>query len=94
MRSGIHPLAARREGRYPEIVQDDPETLVPFGVFRPEERRAMIGCAFAAGCICVMPREMAGAAISFALAGLLGLWHLLALRRERVAADGRSEGPR
>ncbi|MFO0591598.1 MAG: hypothetical protein U0441_28895 [Polyangiaceae bacterium] len=73
---------------------DDDEAEVPFGALRPGERRAMIGCAFAAGCICVMPREMAGAGISFGLAGLLGLWHLLALRRERAAADARPEGPR
>ena len=52
------------------------EAPAPFGTLRPSERRALIGFAFAAGCICLMPKELAGAAIAFAIAGLLGAWHL------------------
>jgi len=43
----------------------------------------MIGCAFAAGCILLMPQELIGAGIAFALAGVLAVWHLVRLRKER-----------
>lgn len=61
----------------------DTEAPVPFGTFRPSERRAMIGCAFASGCICLMPQELAGAAVSFLATGILVIWHLRRSRRER-----------
>lgn len=63
------------------------ESPVPFGTLRPSERRALIGCAFAAGCICLMPKELAGAAIAFALSGLLGAWHLRKSGVERRAEE-------
>ncbi len=63
-------------------MDESDETPAPFGTLRPSERRALIGCAFAAGCICLMPKELAGAAIAFAVAGLLGVWHLWRSRAE------------
>ncbi len=74
------------------------EKPAPFGTLRPSERRALIGCAFAAGCICLMPKELAGAAIAFALSGLLGAWHLWKSGVERrieekaAAAEGAATG--
>lgn len=62
------------------------EPPVPFGTFRPSERRALIGCAFAAGCILLMPQELIGAGISFGLALALTAWHLVRSRRERAAS--------
>lgn len=82
----------RREGRYLGIVDDGDEREVPFGVLRPGERRALIGCAFAAGCICVMPQELTGAAICFGLAGVLGAWHLW--KREGESSPSESAAPR
>jgi len=64
----------------------DDNAPVPFGTFRPSERRAMIGSAFAAGCVCLMPGELAGAAICFVLTGALWIWHLRRSRKERSAA--------
>lgn len=58
------------------------EAIVPFGTFRPSERRALIGCAFAAGCILLMPQELIGAAIAFAAAGGFTVWHLVRSHRE------------
>lgn len=72
------------------IVDSDADPSVPFGTFRPGERRALIGCAFASGCICLMPQELAGAAISFVIAGALGVWHLR--RSKREAADSKAPG--
>ncbi|MBK8258993.1 MAG: hypothetical protein IPK82_40830 [Polyangiaceae bacterium] len=63
----------------------DEQAPVPFGTFRPSERRAMIGCAFASGCICLMPGEIVGALISFAIAGILLFWHLRRSKRENAA---------
>jgi len=63
-------------------VDSDEEPAVPFGTFRPSERRALISCAFASGCILLMPQEIIGALISFALAGGLGLWHWRRSKRE------------
>jgi hypothetical protein len=68
-------------------VDVDDEAPVPFGTLRPTERRALIGCAFAAGCICLMPQQLAGAAIAFALSGLLAVWHLWKTRAERRAEE-------
>jgi hypothetical protein len=69
-------------------VESEPsETPVPFGTFRPTERRAMIGCAFAAGCILLMPQELAGALVAFVLTGALGGWHLWRSKQERAAAE-------
>lgn len=64
------------------------EPPVPFGTFRPSERRVMTGCAFAAGCILLMPGELAGALICFALAGILGAVHLRKSKRERGESPG------
>ncbi len=72
-------------------MEPDADTSVPFGTFRPGERRALIGCAFASGCICLMPQELAGAAISFAIAGALGVWHIRKSKRE--AADSKAVTP-
>jgi len=71
----------------PEIVRTDDEAPVPFGTLRPGERRALIGCAFAAGCICLMPQQLAAAAIAFVVAGLLGVWHLRRSKREEEQAS-------
>jgi len=78
LRPGTRP--ARRGG-----VDTESEPPVPFGTFRPSERRVMTGCAFAAGCILLMPGELAGALICFALAGILGVVHLRKSKRERAA---------
>ncbi len=64
-------------------MDSESEPPVPFGTFRPSERRAMVSCAFAAGCILLMPGELAGALVAFLLAGALGVWHLRRTRRER-----------
>jgi hypothetical protein len=69
-------------------VDPEAEQPVPFGTFRPSERRAMIGCAFAAGCILLMPGEVVGALICFGLAGGFGIWHLRRSKRERAASPG------
>lgn len=66
----------------------DDEAPVPFGTLRPGERRALIGCAFAAGCICLMPQQLAGAAIAFVVAGALGVWHVRRSKREEQQARG------
>lgn len=68
-------------------MDSEDEAPVPFGTLRPGERRALIGCAFAAGCICLMPQELAGAAIAFSVAGLLGVWHVRKSKREREDAE-------
>lgn len=70
----------------------DDEAPVPFGTFRPIERLSLIGCAFAAGCICLMPQELAGAGIAFALSGVLALWHRRRSKQERAAAEGAPRG--
>jgi hypothetical protein len=57
-------------------VDTESEPPVPFGTFRPSERRAMASCAFAAGCILLMPGEIVSALLCFALAGGVGIWHL------------------
>lgn len=62
------------------------EPSVPFGSLRPTERRALIGSAFAAGCICLIPQQLAAAGIAFAFTAILGVWHLARSRRERDAA--------
>jgi hypothetical protein len=69
---------------------DTGEAQVPFGTFRPSERRALIGCAFAAGCIQLMPGEVIGAGIAFLLSGSLYVWHLVRSRRERANAGPQS----
>lgn len=69
---------------------DDSELPVPFGTFRPSERRALAGCAFAAGCILLMPGELIGSGIAFALAGALGVWHWRRSRRERAEHGARA----
>jgi hypothetical protein len=61
------------------------EGQVPFGTFRPSERRALIGCAFAAGCIQLMPGEVIGAGITFLLAIALYVWHAVRSKRERAS---------
>ncbi len=58
------------------------ETPVPFGTFRPVERRALIACAFASGCTLLMPQEFIGAGISFTLALALYLWHRRRSKKE------------
>lgn len=74
-------------------VESDEEPAVPFGTFRPSERRALIGCAFASGCLLMMPQELIGAMISFALAGVLGLWHWRRSKREAAQIQGPSPAP-
>lgn len=74
----------RLEARYPSLVDSDDEAPVPFGTLRPTERRALIGCSFAAGCICLMPQQLAAAAIAFAVAAILGVWHVRKSRREQA----------
>ncbi|MEZ4307764.1 MAG: hypothetical protein R3F14_06915 [Polyangiaceae bacterium] len=65
-------------------MDSEAEPPVPFGTFRPTERRALIGCAFAAGCILLMPGELVGAGICFVLAGAFTVWHLVRSKRERA----------
>ncbi|MEZ4300071.1 MAG: hypothetical protein R3B70_34305, partial [Polyangiaceae bacterium] len=50
-------------------------------------RRSLIGCAFAAGCILLMPGELVGSGICFALAGGFTVWHLVRSKRERARAE-------
>lgn len=66
------------------------EAPVPFGTLRPSERRALIGCAFAAMCILLLPGELAGAGISAALAIGLFVWHHVRTKREKAAAEAAS----
>jgi hypothetical protein len=72
-------------------VDTESPPTVPFGTFLPSERRAMIGCAFAAGCIVLMPGELVGALVAFLLAGGLGLWHLRRSKEERALASNTAE---
>lgn len=72
-------------------MDSDSERPVPFGTFRPEERRALAACAFAAGCILLMPGELAGAAIAFVLAAALGVWHWRRSKRERAREPAQTD---
>lgn len=72
---------ARNVGTGPAVSTG--EVQVPFGQLRPSERRALIGCAFAAGCIELMPGELVGAGIAFVLAIGLGVWHSRRSKKER-----------
>jgi hypothetical protein len=63
---------------------------LPFGTFRPSERRALIGCAFASGCILLMPGELIGSMLCFVLAGILGLWHARRSKRERAETQAKA----
>ncbi len=63
------------------------EPPVPFGTLRPSERRALIGCAFAAMCILLLPGELAGAGICAALAIGLFVWHHIRTKREKATAE-------
>lgn len=67
------------------------DAAVPFGTFRPGERRALIGCSFAAMCILLMPQEFAGSGICLLLTVGLYVWHRRKTRREQAAA---AEPPR
>lgn len=66
------------------------EAPVPFGTLRPSERRALIGCAFAAMCFLLLPGELAGAGICAALAIGLFAWHHVRTKREKAAAKAAS----
>ena len=46
------------------------------------ERKALVTCAFIAGCVLLAPGEFRAAVIPFALSGVLWLWH-----RRRLAAE-------
>lgn len=70
----------------PEAGADDGEgATVPFGTFRPTERRALIGCAFASMCILLLPQELVGAGISLLVAIALFVWHRVRSKREAAA---------
>lgn len=67
---------------------DDGEgATVPFGTFRPTERRALIGCAFASMCMLLLPQELMGAGISLLVAIALFIWHRVRSKREAREAE-------